>query len=786
VTDIAQLGLAVDSSQVRTATTALGQLTAAAGPASLAASQLKVATSGNAVAQGQSATAADKHSESLRGQRLVLRAIASDAAVFGGALGQVAAVAGTTYIENAHLFEGFGGLKSAIGGMLTPTNLFVGALAAVAVGGVLALDSIVKQQQAYADLSEHVNVAVGALRGLGDSANTKGINQDDFVASMQKFGDLSAQAKSNMGALVPLFSANRQLAGSMVDDLANVADDVARAGNAQLAYKIIAEAGLPTTKAWLNYLSQGGAAMRAAAAAQSPLNAAEQVLADKAKDLDEKFNAVWEHVANAGKSAIVTVAGSIDDLVNSSAWKLLHAPLELGKYVAGLISPPKPTSAADQVSGAFDSLNPDYKNSALARGLYAKANPGKTTVLDDELRKHLEDAQQQIAILGDRTTPEDAVKQKQNELALAHLSNPHLNVSGTDAQALIKQAHDQALGTSQIDDQVTALKTQTAAIGMGTGALAAYSAEQDKLNYFTDRGITLSKADAAQLHASAQALGEATQASAVKRLQNSTNFETSQLGRSDSEASVATAMNSIYGDQYLAHMNDDVAAQIRLNTALKDMKSTATSAMTTFLNDLKDGKKGADALKDALGGIESKLLDMVSNNVMSSLFGSVGKAAGDAGGGGLFGSFMSMFGFGGSSAGAGAGGSAAVQHGGYGPGDPIIYRHGMHSSVFAGAPRYHAGVGPGERAAVIRTDESVLTPGQMKALAPVARPGGGQNTQVNVNNYSGADVQQQKRSENGVDIVDIMIGQVGKHMARGDLDSALAARPGGRQPLPRR
>ena len=50
---------------------------------------------------------------------------------------------------------------------------------------------------------------------------------------------------------------------------------------------------------------------------------------------------------------------------------------------------------------------------------------------------------------------------------------------------------------------------------MGTGALAAYSAEQDKLNYFTDRGITLSKADAAQLHASAQALGEATQASAV-------------------------------------------------------------------------------------------------------------------------------------------------------------------------------------------------------------------------------------------------------------------------------
>ena len=440
--DVASLIVSVDTSSIPRATSAFGQLTAAANSTTSAVNQVKVSSSGLSTAQLQSATAADKHSESLRGQRLVLRAIASDAAIFGGALGQVAAVAGTTYIENAHLFEGFGGLKSAIGGILTSTNLFVGALAAVAVGGVLALDFIVKQQQAYADLGEHINVAVGALRGLGDSAITKGITDDDFVASMQKFGDLSAQAKNNMGALVPLFSANRQLAGSMVDDLANVADDVARAGNAQLAYKVIAEAGLPTTTAWLNYLSQGGAAIRAAAAAQSPLNAAEQALADKAKDLDEKFNAVWEHVGNAGKSAIVTVVGSIDDLVNSPAWKLLHAPFEFGKYVAGLISPPKAKSASEQVGGDFDSLNPDYKNSALARGLYAKA--GKKTVDDAKLRKDLEDAQQQIAILGDRTTPDDAAQQKRNELALAHLSNPKINATGADAQALIKQAHDQA------------------------------------------------------------------------------------------------------------------------------------------------------------------------------------------------------------------------------------------------------------------------------------------------------------------------------------------------------
>jgi len=38
------------------------------------------------------------------------------------------------------------------------------------------------------------------------------------------------------------------------------------------------------------------------------------------------------------------------------------------------------------------------------------------------------------------------------------------------------------------------------------------------------------------------------------------------------------------------------------------------------------------------------------------------------------------------------------------------------SYVFAGAPRYHSGIGPGERAAIIKNDEGVFTAGQMRAL----------------------------------------------------------------------
>lgn len=40
---------------------------------------------------------------------------------------------------------------------------------------------------------------------------------------------------------------------------------------------------------------------------------------------------------------------------------------------------------------------------------------------------------------------------------------------------------------------------------------------------------------------------------------------------------------------------------------------------------------------------------------------------------------------------------------------------------FANAPRFHSGIGAGETAAVIRKDEAVLTPGQMRMLAPADR-----------------------------------------------------------------
>lgn len=62
--------------------------------------------------------------------------------------------------------------------------------------------------------------------------------------------------------------------------------------------------------------------------------------------------------------------------------------------------------------------------------------------------------------------------------------------------------------------------------------------------------------------------------------------------------------------------------------------------------------------------------------------------------------------------------AAIVKHGGGMALEPSPTRR-VPASFFESAPRYHTGfINPAyERAAIIRTDESVLTPGQMKAIA---------------------------------------------------------------------
>ncbi len=80
--------------------------------------------------------------------------------------------------------------------------------------------------------------------------------------------------------------------------------------------------------------------------------------------------------------------------------------------------------------------------------------------------------------------------------------------------------------------------------------------------------------------------------------------------------------------------------------------------------------------------------------------------------GGLFGSWG-----GGGSEGSGILGfiSSLFHEGGVPKYDSVMTRV-VDPAIFLTAPRFHGGIGPGERPAIIKDDEGVFTPGQMKAL----------------------------------------------------------------------
>lgn len=270
--------------------------------------------------------------------------------------------------------------------------------------------------------------------------------------------------------------------------------------------------------------------------------------------------------------------------------------------------------------------------------------------------------QQYIGLLGQTATAEQAVLQVRLQRQAAALQGVH--ISDQQAAVLERLAREQANGVAQIKASADAQRVEAATIGMSVGAAAEYTAVQNALNAAKQRGVELSPESIAAIRNEAASLGQA--AAAVDNMRWSYS-------------------NLIQGP-------------------LQTLQQSIASGSSFF-----------DALKksgiSALNAIASKLMDMAAQNLWKAAFG------GGGGGGGLLSLLGLGSGFGGGPT-MGFAGLPAIHHSGYGPGDRAPTRF-VNPVIFNDAPRFHSGIGPGERAAIITDDESVLTPGQMRQLAPV-------------------------------------------------------------------
>lgn len=588
------------------------------------------------------------------------------------------------------------GFGAQLAGLITPMRALVGITAAVGAGAYFMNRAWSESEKKFDDVARSAGTTMGVLHSLETVAAGKGIEQSEFLDFAEKLGSLVYQANNNMGGLATVLQANGMHAKTFSEYLERAADVIKNATSDQQRLSLLQQMGLPATMQMVRFLSQGADGIRRAADEAAKFGDGANInLIAKAREFDETWDRTWRDWVNRAKRSFVEVKAGFSDFNDTvTQFYLRNNP--------ALRAPVQNYAIKSRGTPLSQDVNEIYRGIGAFKNEDGSEDPAT-------IRARISLDQQRIGLLGNLASVTDLVRQKENELALAGLN--HVSVSDKQRKAILAYTEASALGVIAIRQQADAARIEGDTVSMGVGKAAAYRAEQERLADFRLRGIKLTQDQTNAIRAEADALGLATQRAAERRMSSDVAFFGAQLGRTDTEQQVAAAMRSLYGDEYLSHMNSAIAGQMRLNDALSQTKDLGKSALSGLVRDFRDGKTAAEAFGNVLNKIADKLIDIGTDQFMSGLL----KQSGGLSSSFFGGSIISSSGLGGQISG--------LYHSGRGPGDADRNFRIVHPAVFADAPRFHTGIGPGERAAVIRDDESVLTPGQMRQLAPVGRGG---------------------------------------------------------------
>jgi hypothetical protein len=244
------------------------------------------------------------------------------------------------------------------------------------------------------------------------------------------------------------------------------------------------------------------------------------------------------------------------------------------------------------------------------------------------------------------------------------------------------------------------ISREVALLGMASGqreiALAGLRAENELKRMGVDTSTALSQAYIREAENTARLNQERNAA----KLSSDIMFERDQLGRTQTEQTVASRLRGAG-----LPLDHAIGGQIELNEQLKIGKDLASDFAKGFASDLRNGVSAMEALGNAAGRLGDRLLDMAMDQAISGLFKSL------LGGGGAGGLFSSMFGGGGGGGDFGVSpGDFATFHGGGMVGGPGGSRRYVHPAYFDDAPRMHRGGIAGDEVPIIaRRGEEVLT-----------------------------------------------------------------------------
>lgn len=182
-------------------------------------------------------------------------------------------------------------------------------------------------------------------------------------------------------------------------------------------------------------------------------------------------------------------------------------------------------------------------------------------------------------------------------------------------------------------DAGQSLENLTKYYGTNGAALEAAQQKQQKYNELLDRGVTAQEAASIAYGGLIDKTLAFAQSAKMVQFSRDNDFNREQLGRTAPEAAAYAQARSKLGDTTTPEAQRMIG-DLRATNEMVDAKNMASSALSGFSQDLRNGATAAQAAGNALGRLADSIMNKVIDSVVSSAFGAASK-----------GGIASLFGF---------------------------------------------------------------------------------------------------------------------------------------------
>ncbi|MCK1684241.1 hypothetical protein IVA87_33865 [Bradyrhizobium sp. 147] len=335
-------------------------------------------------------------------------------------------------------------------------------------------------------------------------------------------------------------------------------------------------------------------------------------LEEAQKVLAEKFKPIQDDLAKLGVNYHESWIGVVETM--SSAVENANALYAAIKRIPDALADAGSSSfwtKLTEVTGKLG-LNSDPKSLGIIF-------PGEPGFADDPARSRL---------AAGLNNPEAVRRAMQQTIDAQSRVRGDTSIAPAKAQNDVADAYDRAIESLQ--KHTSRLQADTAAVGLGAGALEEYRAKSALLTAAQQAGIPVQGEVAKKIDEISRAAGAAGEALAKARVASEIKFGAGSAFLTQEDVQIAQQLRGIYGDDIPAAMASSQAAALRLVDANRQVASAISGGLTAAIADSIDGTKTAgqafgDFAKVALRAIEEVIIKLlVVGPLMRSLQGAFG------------------------------------------------------------------------------------------------------------------------------------------------------------------